>query len=300
MAIMGLDIGGTKCAVIRADDSGTIEQVEGFPTTTADETLDRLLNTVEKLQPGETPLFGVSCGGPLNAAAGVILSPPNLPGWDAVNITGMLTERFGGSAYLMNDANAGTLAEWGFGAGKGCRSVVFLTHGTGMGAGLVLDGRLHEGATGDAGEIGHVRLAADGPMGYNKAGSFEGFCSGNGIAQLAARMMGNPSLTARDVALAAADGDAKALEVLRLSGQRLGEGLAILIDVLNPDAIILGSIYSRAGRFLEPAMREVLEREALAGPLKACRILPAALGENIGNVAAVSVALYRSGRFPAG
>ena len=135
----------------------------------------------------------------------------------------------------MNDANACALAEWQFGAGRGCQSMIFLTMGTGMGAGLILDGRLYEGVTGNAGEVGHLRLAADGPVGFGKAGSFEGFCSGGGIAQIARQ--GWRSFPARaacrrlaadrphgaDVGTAAAAGDLLALAIWREVGERLGE-----------------------------------------------------------------------------
>jgi glucokinase len=297
--VIGVDIGGTKCAVARADFGGAPERIVRFPTTTVEETLGRIAAAVAELDPGDRPAFGISCGGPLDPEKGLILSPPNLPGWDRVAIVHELTARFGGQAVLMNDANAGALAEWLFGAGRGARNLVFLTHGTGMGAGLILAGRLYEGTTGDAGEIGHVRLAESGPVGYGKAGSVEGFCSGGGIARLAAgRVPGLPAPTARDVAEAAAADVPEALAVLRDSGRYLGRALALLIDILNPEVVILGSIYCRAGRFLEDAMREELRREALPRPLAACRIVRAELGEKLGPAAAVAVAFYRFGLEP--
>lgn len=298
MSIIGLDIGGTTCAAVRAADDGTVEKVRTLQTTDAAETLSGLFNAVEDLDPGGDPLFGISCGGPLDSRRGIILSPPNLPGWDNITITDDLTRRFGGQAFLMNDANAGALAEWKFGAARGCANVIFLTHGSGMGAGLILDGRLYEGTTGSAGEVGHIRMAPDGPEGFGKAGSFEGFCSGGGIARLA-RSMGFSGVlqskkpaTARDIALAAEQGDPKAIEIFQLSGQYLGQALSTLIDILNPEIIVLGNIYTRAGNLLKESMMEVLKRETLPGSLKACRITGAQLGEDTGNCAAVTAALY--------
>ena len=306
MSIVGIDIGGTKCAVAGTDAAGNLQGQRRFATRSLEQTLADLLAAVAALEPGPNPLMGVSCGGPLDSRAGTILSPPNLPGWDNVPIAQVLTERFGGRAFLMNDACAGALAEWHFGAARGCRNVVFLTHGTGLGAGLILDGRLYEGATGDAGEIGHVRLADDGPTGYGKAGSVEGFCSGGGIARLAAQLdiadtanrNGGQAVprTARDIVRGADAGNARSRAVLAESGRRLGEALALLVDLLNPDMIVLGSIYVRARRHLETAMREALEREALARPRLACRIRPAALGEELGCRAALAAALYRTGQ----
>jgi glucokinase len=309
MNIVGLDIGGTKCAVIRVDAEGIPREVKRFPTTGVRETLAEFYGTIEEMDLGDHPVFGISCGGPLDSDEGVILSPPNLPGWDRVPIVHELTDRFGGEAYLMNDANAGALAEWKHGAAIGCRNVVFLTFGTGMGAGLILDNRLYEGTSGYAGEVGHVRLAAGGPVGYGKAGSFEGLCSGGGIGRLAqakarelgARVAFNPGsiedITARDVARAAEGGDALATELLSTVGRYLGLGLSFLIDILNPQMIVMGGIYGRCEKLLEPTMRQALQEESLPRPLRDCRIVPAALGEEIGNYAAVAVARYRKGDF---
>lgn len=312
MAIIGLDIGGTKCAVVRARDDATIERVERFTTTDVDETLARLYDAVEDVLSDSSQdsdrIFGVSCGSPLDLKRGLICAPPNLPTWIDVPIVADLERRFGGKAYMMNDATAGALAEWQFGAGRGCDHLLFLTHGTGMGAGIVLNGRVYEGASGEAGELGHWRLAADGPIGVHKAGSFEGFCAGSGIAQLGqqlarergGRVAFNPGqiedITTHHIADAARAGDADAIEILRVSGDYLGQALAMVIDILNPQLIVLGSLYARCQSLLEPAMRAAIEREALGRIASSCRIEPSALGEEIGNVAAVAVALYRSGR----
>jgi len=186
--------------------------------------------------------------------------------------------------------------------------MVFITMGTGFGAGIVTDGRLYHGTNDTAGEIGHVRLTRSGPVGYYKAGSVEGWVSGGGMAQVAARMVaaaerrneatiltevtgsGLP-ITARDVALAAQNGDALAARVIHSTGKRLGGVLAMLVDILNPERIVIGGLAMRLGdALLEPA-REVIRREALATPAAACEVVPAALGESIGDVAALCVAM---------
>jgi glucokinase len=176
-----------------------------------------------------------------------------------------------------------------------------------MGAGLILDGRLYSGTNDMAGEVGHVRLADDGPIGYGKAGSFEGFCSGGGIARLAqarareALADGTPPLfcatpaaldgiSAATVAEAAHQGDALALEIYATVARRLGQGLALLIDVLNPQRIILGSIYLRQQALIEPVMRAELAREALSHAADVCAVVPAGLGESIGDYAALAIA----------
>ena len=184
--VWGIDIGGTKCALVSGDDAGNVlfrREIRTRECAGWREVLGALFEALPEQRP---EAVGISCGGPLDAARGLILSPPNLPGWDEVPIVGAVSGRFGVPAFLQNDANACALAEWRFGAGRGARNMVFLTFGTGFGAGLILDGKLYSGTNDMAGEIGHVRCEPDGPVGYGKAGSFEGFCSGGGIEQLSA------------------------------------------------------------------------------------------------------------------
>src|ERR1017187_1113588 len=190
--LLGFDIGGTKCAVILGQAEGNqiriIKRV-AFPTPAeASAAVLKFGATARTLLADhgwEPEAIGISCGGPLDSRRGVVLGPPNLPGWDNVPITKRLSTAFGIPTHLQNDANACALAEWRWGAGRGAKSLVFLTFGTGMGAGLVFDGRLYSGACDLAGEVGHIRLAEHGPEGYGKHGSFEGFCSGGGIVRLA-------------------------------------------------------------------------------------------------------------------
>lgn len=303
--VVGVDLGGTKCAVSVLRGT-VVDEIARFPTREFEPTFAEIVAAIRSRAPAGDPVFGISCGGPLDAARGVILSPPNLPpSWHGVPIVARLIGTFGGSATLMNDANACALAEWRFGAGRGTQHLVFLTCGTGMGSGLILNGRLYEGATGDAGEIGHVRLRPDGPVGYGKAGSVEGFTSGGGIARLATAMLagrhpppawvepGTP-LTTKQIAEAAQRGDPTAVEVMRIAGERLGETLAILIDLFNPERIVIGGIFPRCRELLEPHYRAVLEREALPLPRRACAILPAELGETIGSHGAIAAALHNT------
>jgi len=302
MSILGIDIGGSKTAVSRLTRDGQVEEFARFTTGDYQSTLDRVAEEARAAGIPPSPLIGISCGGPLDAKRGLILSPPNLPGWDEVPICEDLRRRLGGPAYLMNDANACCLAEWWFGAGRGCSHLVFLTSGTGMGAGLILNGRLYEGATGDAGEVGHIRLARTGPVGYGKAGSFEGFCSGGGIARLGALRRREPAEavpSAKQIAEAAERGDPFSRKLLREAGARLGEALAVIVDVLNPQRIVIGGFYPLSRALLEPAMRKTLAKEALAGPLAACEILPAQLGRTIGSYGAISAVLHGAGIDPA-
>ena len=282
MSYIGIDIGGTKCAVTRGSGTRIDEKIR-FDTTGRDETLARIFDATAQLMTHDVTAVGVSCGGPLDAKRGVILSPPNLPDWDDVHITEMLRNRFGVSAYLCNDADACALAEWRYGAGVGTDSMIFLTFGTGIGAGLILGGRLYSGACGMAGEIGHVSLYEDGHIGYNKRGSVEGYCSGGGIAQY-----GKGS--ARELGVRAEKGDAEAVSIYERVGSDLGKTLAILVDILNPEVVVIGSIYVRSREFIEPSMRRSLDKYALAQSVRAVKIVPAALGESLGDCAALCVA----------
>ena len=316
--LIGIDIGGTKCAVTygRVNDDGNIEIVDKvkFDTSHVDETITNLLESTSAimkkygLNADNTQSIGISCGGPLDSKKGVIMSPPNLPGWDNIPVVEHFEKRFGIKTAVQNDANACALAEWKFGAARGYNNVIFMTFGTGMGAGLILDGRLYAGTNDNAGEVGHIRLEKTGPVGYGKAGSFEGFCSGGGIAQMARvsvmekLQMGEPvsfcksmneldTLTAKTVAEAAETGDPLALGIFRECARYLGKALSICIDVLNPEIIVLGSIYCRAQNLIEPTMQEVIERETIIHARRVCKIVPAGLGESIGDYAALSVAV---------
>ena len=314
MYLLGFDIGGTKCAVNTAEWDGesiTLLKKEVYPTDLSvapEKMIARLIECADRLIDRRPDSVGISCGGPLDSERGVILGPPNLPGWDRVEIVKMISEHFGAPTHLENDANACAVAEWKFGAGRGSRNMVFLTFGTGLGAGLILNGQLYSGTNGNAGEVGHVRLADSGPVGFGKAGSFEGFCSGGGIGRLAYQValdgvkngirpsyftdgMTENDVTARAVADAARGGDPTALEVYRISGTYLGKGLAMLIDVLNPERIVIGSVFLRSGDLLADALWTVLKSEALGPSLDVCTVVPAGLGESIGDYAAIATAL---------
>ncbi|WP_274652265.1 ROK family protein [Paenibacillus humicola] len=317
MLLGGFDIGGTKCAAVLGvaeDGRVNIAEKRSFPTPeTAEATIGwfcEAMADMQRVAGGAGPLqaIGISCGGPLDSRRGLVLSPPNLPGWDRIDVVTPLKERFGVPVALQNDANACALAEWRWGAGRGASDVVFLTFGTGMGAGLILNGKLYSGANDMAGEVGHMRLEPDGPVGYGKAGSFEGFCSGGGIARLG-RLMAEAhirgggrtafcrgleqldAVTAKTIFEAAAAGDALALKVVDAVGTRLGRGLAVLVDLLNPERIVIGSIYARQEALLRPIVMEALASEALPISLQACEIVPSGLGESVGDAASLSVAL---------
>lgn len=314
---LGIDIGGTKCTVSAGTEKMEILERIQFPTEThrgPHHTIKNLLETsskiIEKLSEQTLNAIGISCGGPLDSKKGVVQSPPNLAGWDNIPIAKIIRDKFNVPVYLQNDANACALAEWKFGAGKGTKNMVFLTFGTGLGAGLILDGRLYSGTNDLAGEIGHIRLADTGPQAYGKNGSFEGFCSGSGIKRMANEILSDKlkngatqsivqdenelaNLTTKDLAEAAAKGDKTALEIFERSGKYLGIGLSILIDIINPQRIVIGSIYARNPHLFKAACKKMIEQEALKPAAEVCEIVPAALGDQVGEYASLSVAMMK-------
>ena len=315
---IGIDIGGTKCAVVLAQAGEEIRILRKIRFETRggfDEVYSRFCSAIDEIltEAKERPrAIGISCGGPLDASRGIIQSPPNLPGWDDIPIVQMLESRYQIPAYLQNDANACALVEWLVGAGKGCKNMVFLTMGTGMGAGIIANGALLDGACGMAGEVGHIRLCADGPMGYGKAGSFEGFTSGGGMARWAREVTGRmldagmtpdwvkdgismECLDAKTMACYAKKGNAAALRFFDEVGTKLGEGIAYLADILNPEKVVIGSIFARCEELLRPAMQRAILREALPATAQSLCVCPAKTGESIGDLAGIVTAIYSSG-----
>jgi glucokinase len=252
--------------------------------------------------------IGVSCGGPLDHEKGIVLCPPNLPGWVDIHITEMLTSEYGVPSFLENDAKGCALSEWKWGAGRGTKNMLFCTMGTGFGSGIIINGQLYEGAIGMAGEIGHLRLAEDGPIGFGKAGSFEGFCAGSGIANLAKMRVKSwleegkeiafcptvddiESLSAKSVAEAADAGDSDAITIFNEVGRMLGKGLSLLIDALNPERIVIGSIFVKSEHLLREKMEQAIEEETINYSRDVCKIVPAELDENHGFYSSLIIAM---------
>jgi glucokinase len=304
--ILGFDIGGTKVAVLAGTAAGDVldrkmmssgatpgfEPMWATMTALADELI---------AQHGPPLAIGVSVGGPVDSQRGIVKSPPNLPGWVAIPLKDRLVQRFGVPAHVEHDAKAGALAEWLFGAARGRRNVVFLTYGTGLGAGLILDGHLYRGTMENAGEVGHWGMARRGPTAYHKVGSWEALSSGIGLPLLARYL--DPGhdwpdgMTAEDLVGRARAGDRTARRVITTSATWLGRGIANLIDLLDPEIVVLGSLAVRAGDLVLPTVRRVVERESLAGS-RHPPVVASGLGDRIGDVAALSSAIYQGGMRP--
>lgn len=309
--ILGFDIGGTKTAVVEGTQDAAILQRRKQPTEAHrpfDETFPSLISlakdTIQEAAHAGRHIgaVSVSIGGPLRIGEGVLVDPPHLPGWHGVRLKDRLQAPFPDlPVFIEHDGNAGALAEFHFGVGRDrpdLQHLVFLTFGTGLGAGLIVNGQILHGATDTAGEVGHWRLADTGPEGFGKAGSWEGFASGAGLVILANRLFPHrwtPDTPIRSLVEAMLHDDPDALTVATEAGEWMGRGMALLIDALNPQVIVLGSLAVVLGeRVLAPA-RRVLTEEALPQAVAACEILPAALGAGIGDVAALMAAITHQG-----
>jgi glucokinase len=298
--ILGLDIGGTKTAVVAGTRAGEVleSRVHAMSATaTFEQSWDAIRRLADDiiLERGRPGIIGVSIGGPLDTHNGVVLSPPNLPGWDAIPLRTMCEAHFGVRTHVEHDARTGALAEWMFGAARGARHVAFLTFGTGLGCGLIIDGRLHRGAADSAGEVGHWRMAQRGPTAFGKAGSWEAFASGAGLPRLARHLYPRRAwpadLNAEMLIGLARDGDAVAGRVVEAAAVWLGRGIAYLVDLLDPEIVVLGSLAVRAGDLFLPTASRTVRLETLPRT-HGCRIVVAGLGEHLGDVAALSAAIY--------
>lgn len=310
--IIGIDVGGTKTAVVEGSYSGEILQRQEFPTEAEKpykDTCWRIYAAIDRTAKlaayngRKTVAISISIGGPLRIEEGFILDPPHLPGWHNLALKNQIELRLSGQrVFVEHDGNAGALAEFYFGVGRNrqdLRHLIFLTFGTGLGAGIIVNGEILHGATDTAGEVGHWRLSEKGPKGFGKAGSWEGYASGAGLAQLAKKMFPKKwkrKAEIREVVEAMLADDSDALAVAAEAGRWMGRGMALLVDAFNPQVIVLGSLAVALGeRVLGPA-REAVKAEALPQAFAACEIVPSALGTGIGDVASLMAAIIHAKR----
>jgi len=250
--------------------------------------------------------IGISCGGPLDTKTGIVYSPPNLPDWDAVPLKKILTTEFQVPTVIENDANASAYAEWKFGGGQGYDEVVFMTMSTGIGAGIVSKGQIYHGASDCAGEVGHQILIPNGPLcGCGNRGCLEAICSGPAIARRAQEAiqkqpetemlkLADGKITAvksEHVVAAAQNGDLLALDLIHQTAFYMGWGIANLVNIVNPEVVLIGTIAVAAGDLLLDPIRRTVQQMAMTRPAQTVRILPAKLGDRIGDLASISLVI---------
>ncbi len=305
--VLGLDVGGTKTAIVEGTARGEILQRAQIPTQAERpfqavwpllESHMRSTIDVARSQERTVVAISVAIGGPLSIEEGFLYDPPHLPGWHDIGLRAHLSSCFPSLVVdIEHDGNAGALAEFRFGVGsrrRNLRSLVFLTFGTGLGAGLILNGAVVRGASDTAGEVGHWRLSGDGPVGYGKAGSWEAYASGAGLLQRAREMyprQWNERTTVRQLVEAMLADDPQALCVAAEAGRWMGRGIALLIDALNPEVVVIGSLAVALGERVLAPIRSVVAAEALPRAVKACEIVSASLGERLGDIASLMAAL---------
>ncbi|MDE0021023.1 MAG: ROK family protein [Candidatus Poribacteria bacterium] len=313
MNVIGIDIGGTKLAAAFADASGRIFQKSVRPTNSnrgPDAVLRDVINMARRLSKKEgTEPIGVSFGGPYDVETGRVGDVPNMPGWKDLPLREALSSAFPGRKIVIdNDANAAALAEWKLGAGRGFQNIVYLTMGTGIGAGAIVNGRLLRGQSNAAGEIGHICLVPDGPVcGCGKRGCLEAFCSGPAAARrardkLALGMADDGllqnagidlnALKMEHLVIEAQNGNRFALAHLEETAMYMAWGVASLANVLSPEIALLGTVAVAAGDLLLKPLREHLKRFVFPAIGEQLRIEPAGLGELVGDHAAAALALY--------
>jgi glucokinase len=249
---------------------------------------------------------GIGAPGPPDIEAGVVVAPPNLPGWARVPLKRLIEDGLGITTFLENDANAAALGEHRFGAGRGTRHMIYVTASTGIGGGLILDGKLYHGADGMAGEIGHTTAMPYGPhCNCGNRGCLESFASGTAIAREARGRVarGVPTLiadlaggdleriTAKLVAQAADQGDVEAQSILAEAMDYLGIGMANLVNLFNPELIVIGGGLTNIGEGLFDPVRRAIVRHAFHTPAETVRVVRAELGDKVGVLGAVAAAL---------
>ncbi len=310
--LLGLDVGGTKLAAVIADESGRILHKERQPTESSrgpEAIVADLVTMLERVctQVGiglrDATKLGVSFGGGFDTQAGVAHVAPNLPGWEDFPVRAKLQAALPDIPLVIeNDANAAALAEWAFGAGRGKRVVLYLTMGTGIGGGIVADGRIFRGATDFAGEIGHTCLLPEGPTcGCGRRGCLEALCSGPSIARRAAEKIregmdtgdlgGGAHPTTEEIVAAARRGNAFALRHLRETAHFMAHGIGTAVTILNPDVVVIGTVATAAGELFFGPLREYLPRFAVPPSLEAVQVVPAQLGDMVGDYAAIALVL---------
>ncbi len=302
--ILGWNVGGTSSTAVVGSRDGKVISREAWPSETArgpEAMLADFLVHARRLC-GEHPAIhavSVSIGGPLDATNGVILSPPHLPGWDHIPLRDRLSGELGLPVVVEHDAAACLLAEVLWGAAKGCSHAAYMTCGTGFGAGLLVEGRIVYGPDGQSPELGHVRLAPDGPVMYGKAGCAESFCSGTGVAKLAHWMFPKTFTQPTDTKTLhdlAKQGQADAKAVLAESARRTGQACSILTDVFAMQVIVLGSLARYFGEPWVQQVREAMLAESLAINAGHTKVVAPALGDQLQDLSAVAPCVWAEGR----
>jgi len=314
--VLAVDIGGTKMlyTVISSDYKIVAEKKRAsLAHEGPDAVIGRIFSAIDALlcqyQCEELHSISIAFAGIIDFNQGIITHSPNLAGWQNIPLRGIVKDRYNMDTYLINDADAAALAEYHFGAGRGLKDLVYITVSTGIGGGIIIDGRLYMGTSGCAGEVGHMIINAGGgpdcPCGSR--GCLEVLASGTAMAREAIKRIGQGEksvlvemtggktgeITAEKIAAAAREGDVLALDVIEHAASYLGMGLANMVNIFNPEMIIIGGGVSKMGDLLFGSAKRLMTEKAFRLPAQAVQVVPAQLGDNVGVLGA---ALYARGQ----
>jgi glucokinase len=311
--IISVDIGGTQIRAALTDYEGTIIHRVARPTLAQEgpePVIERIKEAIRQAAGqylNDAQAIGIASAGPLDPWKGVIIKAPNVPGWEQVPLKAILEEEFDLPVHIGNDANLAALAEQRFGAGKGTRDLIYITHSTGIGGGIIIDGRMLLGSKGLGAEVGHITLDIDGPRcGCGSIGCLEAMAAGPAIARNAIQAIeagretiisdlvdGDLSqITAKEVNEAAQQGDLLGIELIRQAGELVGIGLVSLVHLFNPEIIVIGGGVSKAGELLFAPIRETVRARCMAEDYwRDMAIVPAALGDDVGLMGALALVL---------
>jgi glucokinase len=309
--ILGIDLGGTQIRAGLTDREGAVLYSDYQPTLAgegAESVVQRLIAGIERVL-GQASLghdgilsIGIGAPGPLDIPGGLLIEPPNLPGWHDVPLRDIVEARIGVPTYIENDANAAAIGEYLYGAGRGTRDMIYVTVSTGIGGGLILGGRIYHGLSGGAGEIGHMTVLPYGPhCGCGNRGCLEALASGTAIAregqELIARgvptAIGNcdsSKVSAKDVVDAMHRGDAYAEQIVTQAMAYLGIGMANLVNLFNPERIVIGGGLSALGDGLLMPVRRAIRLRAFSSASAQVTVALAQLGPEVGIVGAAGAA----------
>ena len=310
--IVAVDLGGTKISAVLADASANVVARDHRGTYAGqgtEEVIGRIIDSIKHLMesaaaPGQVTGVGIAAAGACEVSSGVISSSPNLPGWHDIPLRDIIQRQFGIATYLDNDATLAALGEHRFGAGIGVDDLLYVTVSTGIGGGIIIGGKPYRGVSGTAGEMGHMTIDDNGPhCSCGNVGCWEMLASGTALAREAVKRIeagaqtailglcqGDLSkVSAQAVSVASERGDALAVELVSQTGYYLGVGLVNLVNIFNPELILIGGGLSNMGqRLLAPALKVVKDR-AFAVPANAVRIETSRLGGDAGVLGAVAM-----------
>lgn len=315
LPVLAIDLGGTKIITAIISNSGQV-MAKDYQLTLADErpqlVIERIFLAIDHLlslrDMNSSQLAGISiaAAGAINFDKGLITSSPNLPGWHDVPLRDIIKEKYRVNTFLINDASAAALSEHQLGAGRGVSNLIYLTMSTGIGGGIIINDKLYSGQSGSAGEIGHMTLDVNGPRcNCGNIGCFEVLASGTAVAEEAIRRIGQgersslaemvagniEDITAEKVGAAAQGGDSLALEVVSKAATYLGVGMVNLVNIFNPEMIVVGGGMSNMGDLLLNPARQVVKERAFQLSAQAVQIVMAQLGEDAGVLGAAIFAV---------